>query len=327
MHKNEEVDGTNGESVKDKKLAMSHLILVIDVNFLIWSQGLKIKFDKNNIKTVKLSQFLKSVFQFARFYCFMSSSERICIIATCSGNSKIIYENYISYTKNNLTENDYCTNAYEKLINFIKDNNNNSKTYEMVESTLSSALAIALCYNNRICNLYENINSRIFLLDISKSHFYTNQYTQLMNIAYNAKRNNIIIDVFSLNHKTQILEQICNITNGLYIDNSIFLSINCADNVEDILTQTIMFWFLPSTHSRKYFSNTYLNEDTNIAVCTCHNKQIDIAYICSCCLAIYCSEKDAQTNKERISCSVCKTRFTKSLLRNKTVSDLNFTTI
>lgn len=164
------------------------------------------------------------------------------------------------------------------------------------ESALSSALTIALCYNNRIRNLYENINTRLFLLDISKSHYYTNQYTQLMNIAYNAKRNNIIIDVFSLNYKTQILEQICNITNGLYLDNTIFQSINPYGNIQDILTQTIIFWFLPSVNTRKYFSNTYLNEDTNIAVCTCHNKQIDIAYICSCCLAIYCSEKKL-TNK------------------------------
>ncbi|SBT37532.1 RNA polymerase II transcription factor B subunit 4, putative (TFB4) [Plasmodium ovale wallikeri] len=322
MHKNEEV-GSKGQIVRDDKLIRNHLILVIDVNFSIWCEGLKLKFDKNNIKTVKLSEFLKSIFQFIRFYCLMNNSERICIIATCSSNCKIIYENYISYAKNNLTENDYSSNTYDNLINFINDNKSNKLT----ESTLSSALAIALCYNNRMCNLYEHISTRIFLLDISKSHFYTNQYTQLMNIAYNAKRNNIIIDVFSVNFKTQILEQICNITNGLYIDNTIFLNVNCTDNVEDILTQTIIFWFLPSNNSRKYFSNTYLNEDTNIAVCTCHNKQIDIAYICSCCLAIYCSEKDTQTNKDRISCSVCKTRFTKALLRNKTVSDLDFTVI
>ncbi|CRH00823.1 RNA polymerase II transcription factor B subunit 4, putative [Plasmodium relictum] len=322
MQKNEEVCSKT-DNLKDEKEVKNHLILVIDVNLLIWCEGLKIKFDKNQVKTLKLSDFFKSIFQFIRFYCFMSNSERICIIATCSNNCKIIYENYISYAKNNLTENDYCSDTYDNLINFINEN----KSDKLSESTLSSALIIALCYNNRICNLYENINTRIFLLDISKSHFYTNQYTQLMNIAYNAKRNNVIIDVFSLNHKTKILEQICNITNGLYIDNSIFLNVNCNDKIEDILTQIIIFWFLPSNNSRKYFSNTYLNEDTNIAVCSCHNKQIDIAYICSCCLAIYCSEKDSQTNKDRICCSICKTRFTKSLLRNKIVSDLDFTFI
>ncbi|KAI4837187.1 RNA polymerase II transcription factor B subunit 4 [Plasmodium brasilianum] len=319
MHKNE-VD-TKGQVLKEDKLVRNHLILVIDVNFLIWCEGLKIKFDKNNIKILKLSEFFKCVFQFIRFYCLMNSSERICIIATCSENCKIIYENYISYAKNNLSENDYCNNAYDNLINYINDN----ECDKMTESNLSAALAVALCYNNRICNIYEHINTRIFLLDISRSHFYTNQYTQLMNIAYNAKRNNIIIDVFSLNDKTQILEQICNITNGLYIDNNIFLNVNCNDNIEDILTQTIIFWFLPSNNSRKYFSNTYLNEDTNIAVCSCHNKQVDIAYICSCCLAIYCSAKDIKTEKDRTSCSLCKTRFTKALLRNKIVSDLDFT--
>ncbi|CAC9699142.1 RNA polymerase II transcription factor B subunit 4, putative [Plasmodium sp. DRC-Itaito] len=319
MEKNEE-NTKKDDIIKDEELVKNHLILVIDVNLLIWCEGVQIKFENNIIRTLKLHEFLKSVFQFIRFYCVMCNSERICIISTCSNNCKIIYENYISFAKNNLTEKDFCSDTYDKLVNFINENKKEKKS----ESALSSALTIALCYNNRIRNLYENINTRLFLLDISKSHYYTNQYTQLMNIAYNAKRNKIIIDVFSLNYKTQILEQICNITNGLYLDNTIFQSINPYGNIQDILTQTIIFWFLPSVNTRKYFSNTYLNEDTNIAVCTCHNKQIDIAYICSCCLAIYCSEKNLQTNKDRLSCAICRTRFTKSLLRNKHVSDLDF---
>ncbi|GAW81718.1 RNA polymerase II transcription factor B subunit 4 [Plasmodium gonderi] len=323
MHKNEDISG-KCQTANDERLSRNHLILVVDINFMIWCEGVKIKFDKNNVKTLKLSDFLKSVFQFVRFYCLMSNSERICIIATSLKNCKILYENHISYAKNNLTETNFCDEAYNKLIEFIDEN----KTEKVMESSLSSAFALALCYNHRIRNMYENMNSRIFLLDISnQTYVYTNQYTQLMNIAYNAKRNSIIIDVFSLNYKIQLLEQICNITNGLYIDNSIFSNINCTDHIEDILTQTIIFWFLPSKISRKYFSNTYLNDDTNIAVCSCHNKQVDIAYICSCCLAIYCSEKDEQTKKDRISCCVCKTRFTKPLLRNKTLSDLDFTTI
>ncbi|ANQ09079.1 Uncharacterized protein PCOAH_00033660 [Plasmodium coatneyi] len=323
MHKNEDIGG-KGPPGNEERMGRNHLILVVDVNFMIWCEGLKIKFDKNNVKTLSLAEFLKSTFHFVRFYCLMSNAERICIIATSLRSCRILYENYVSYAKNNLTEKDYCEEAYNKLIEFIRQN----KTEKMMESSLSSALAVALCYNHRIVNMYENMKGRIFLLDISnETYVYTNQYTQLMNIAYNAKRNDIIIDVFSLNYKIQLLEQICNITNGLYIDSSIFFNVNCTDNIEDVLTQTMIFWFLPSNNTRKYFSNTYLNDDTNIAVCSCHNKQVDIAYICSCCLAIYCSEKDDNTNKDRISCFVCKTRFTKALLRNKTVSDLDFSSI
>ncbi|VWU51086.1 RNA polymerase II transcription factor B subunit 4, putative [Hepatocystis sp. ex Piliocolobus tephrosceles] len=320
MHKN--VDSQN-ILLKDAELTKNVIIIVIDVNFIIWCEGIVIQFDKKLSKNIKLWDLLKSIFQFIRLYCHMSNSERICLIAASSTRCKIIYENYISYAKNNLTQKDIYSDMYDKLINFIKD----TKDYKHVESNMSSALAIALCYNKRMCTLYEHINTRIFLLDISKHNFYTKQYTQLMNIAYNAKRKDIIIDVFSLNYKTKLLEQICNITNGLYIDKDIFLNMSCTDNINDILTQTIIFWYLPSKNARKYFSNTYLNEDTNIAVCSCHNKQVDIAFICSCCLSIYCSEKDTNTDRDRIVCSICKTRFTKHLLRNKTVTDLDFVTM
>lgn len=301
------------------------LVLVIDVNVLAWCEGVKIKIEKNTTEIIKLADFLKSLFNFFRLYCFMGNSERLCIIATCSKTSKIIFENYVKHTKGFFTDADFCQEIYEDLIHFIKENTND----KLKESTLSSALMIGLCYINRIKILYDSkITSRLFLLDVSEPHFYTKQYTQLMNIAYNAKRNNIIIDVFSLTDKTTVLEQMCNITSGLYIDNSTFANINCGRNkMEEILTQLMIFWYLPSNNSRKFFSNTYVNDDTNLAVCSCHNKQIDIAYICSCCLTIYCSEKDTQTNKDRMFCINCKTRFTKSLLRQKILSDLDFMTL
>lgn len=319
-----------GRTVKDdvsaeSDLIKNHLVLVIDVNILAWCEGLKIQVEKNTTCRLKLVDFFKSLFNFSRLYCFMGNSERLCIIATCSKSSKIIFENYVYHTKGFFSETDLYQKIYEDLIKFIQENMNG----KLKESTLSSALMIGLCYINRIKNLYDNnITSRLFLLDVSQPHYYTKQYTQLMNIAYNAKTNNIIIDVFSLTNKTTVLEQMCNITNGLYIDNSVFFNINCSENkMDEILSQLMMFWYLPSNNSRKFFSNTYVNDDTNLAVCSCHNKQIDIAYICSCCLTIYCSEKNAQTQKDRMTCINCKTRFTKSLLRNKILSDLDFTAL
>lgn len=315
---------TNDAVVENEQMK-NQLVLVVDVNVLKWCEGLQIKVEKNTTQILKLTDFLKSLFNFFRLYCFMGNSERLCIIATCAKTSKIIFEDYVKHTKGFFADTDYCEKIYNDLVHFIKEN----KSTALKESTLSSALMIGLCYINRIKNLYNNnIASRLFLLDVSEPHFYTTQYTQLMNIAYNAKRNNIIIDVFSLTNKTTVLEQMCNITNGLYIDNGVFSNINCIHNkMEEVLTQLMTFWYLPSNNSRKFFSNTYINDDTNLAVCSCHNKQIDIAYICSCCLTIYCSEKDTQTNKDRMSCMNCKTRFTKSLLRNKILSDLDFTTM
>lgn len=310
---------------KESEYMKNYLILIIDVNIFMWCEGIQFKFDKDVTKVLKLSDFLKSLFQFLRCYCFMSSSEKICVIATCSNNSRIIYENYVSHIRSSLNNKDHYNDIYDNLFNFIIESRKSTITEK--ESALSSAFILALCYSNRVTNLFEEVSTRIFLLDVSKSSYYTSQYTQLMNIAYNAKRNNILIDTISLNNKTNILEQICNITNGLYIDNNILQNLNNPDQIEDVITQVMIFWFLPSNNTRKYFSNTYLNEDTNLAVCSCHNKQIDIAFICSCCLAIYCSEKDSTTKKDRITCSMCKTRFTKSLLRNKVVSDLDFTAI
>lgn len=43
--------------------------------------------------------------------------------------------------------------------------------------------------------------------------------------------------------------------------------------------------------SRKHFKMPYLRSTNYATLCNCHKKKIDIGWICSVCLAIYCQDQ------------------------------------
>ncbi|GBE58612.1 transcription initiation factor TFIIH subunit 3 [Babesia ovata] len=76
------------------------------------------------------------------------------------------------------------------------------------------------------------------------------------------------------------------------------------------------FWFLPSEAVSEQLSTQLPFDFSNTAVCYCHYRTVDIAFLCPCCFAgklvssaphgsvVYCSEKDDK-GKYRIFCFVC----------------------
>ncbi len=112
------------------------------------------------------------------------------------------------------------------------------------------------------------------------------QYISIMNCIFSAQKLHVAIDSVVLTESVY-LQQASFITNGLYL---------CVK--EDKLLQNLLDAIPNEGKQRLKMSKVDFR-----ATCFCHRKMIDIGFVCSVCLSIFCTE-----TKE---CKTCLTRFVK----------------
>jgi transcription initiation factor TFIIH subunit 3 len=171
---------------------------------------------------------------------------------------------------------------------------------------LASALGLALCK----INTFKRLPSRILVVSCSMSvTSYAWQYMDLMNSFFAAQKMNVPIDgcVYMKEESKQrgsILEQGCDLTGGHFL------------NVPDISgnLEYLLWVFLPSTGTRETLLLPERRKATHRAACFCHRKIIDIGYVCSVCLSIFCTYSPI--------CSSCQTHF-KMNISTKAINQLS----
>ena len=90
---------------------------------------------------------------------------------------------------------------------------------------------------------------------------------------------NVVIDACCLKQDSPLLQQASSLTNGFYFRVPILTG----------LLNYLLWLFLPDQHMRKmlvYPPNTHVDDR---AACFCHRKLIDVGYVCSVCLSVFCS--------------------------------------
>ena len=117
-------------------------------------------------------------------------------------------------------------------------------------------------------------------------------YMSYMNVFFTAQKLNILIDACMLDRDSGLLQQGADMTNGKYI----------RVNKLDSLLQFLLWTFLPDTSLRG--GQLSLPTATKVdyrAACFCHRQLVDIGFVCSVCLSIFC--------KFSPMCSTCQTVF------------------
>lgn len=177
---------------------------------------------------------------------------------------------------------------------------------EDTRSGLVSALSKALCRINRL--LYTssgatatesarvNLDARILILsaspDISAS------YIPIMNSIFAAQRLKVKIDVCKVfGEDTVFLQQAAHLTGGLYV----------ALQRQDSLLQYLMMCFSAPSSVREALNIPTQDSVDLRAACFCHKNIVDIGYVCSVCLSIFCSPVPV--------CSTCRSKFPMKTLR------------
>ncbi|PVU95091.1 hypothetical protein BB561_002054 [Smittium simulii] len=157
---------------------------------------------------------------------------------------------------------------------------------------ITNALSRALCYiNKNLKSTSKNdMHSRIMIISASDDD--PKQYIPIMNCIFAAQKLDIIIDVCRISEqRSPFLEQAAEITGGRYAE----------EIIPSQLLQKLLFTFLPDQYTRQFIQAPIKKEIDFRAVCFCHKKVVDIGYVCSTCLSIFCHYVPI--------CSTCQSKF------------------
>ncbi|EDW39658.1 GL15043 [Drosophila persimilis] len=160
------------------------------------------------------------------------------------------------------------------------------------ESLLAGSMAMALCYISRLHGMLAagvKMHSRILVL--TGSNECSSQYMTFMNVFFTAQKLGITIDTCALDKTLSLLQQGCDITTGQ------FLKVTQLDG----LLQYLLWVFLPAPQMRHKLVLPPPPKVDYRASCFCHRELIDIGYVCSVCLSVFC--------KYSPICTTCHTIF------------------
>jgi transcription initiation factor TFIIH subunit 3 len=121
--------------------------------------------------------------------------------------------------------------------------------------------------------------SRILIFSVSGD--LANQYIPIMNAIFACQRLNIPIDILKLAGDTIFLQQAADATGGVY------MALDATTRAG--LLQYLMFACLPDQTARQHLVMPGDSEGVDFrAACFCHRRIVDIGFVCSICLSIFC---------------------------------------
>ncbi|XP_060927375.1 general transcription factor IIH subunit 3 [Limanda limanda] len=274
----------------------SLLVIVVDVNPIWWGQ------QAQREPQFTLSKCLDAVMVMGNSHLAMTRANKLAVIASHCQDSHFLYPCKSWRGEDNCGDEAPSSGdgKYELLAvanNLIAEEIKNVmlKTEVQGNSTdtmLAGSLAKALCYIHRVSKEMEagqDIKSRILVIKAAEDCAL--QYMNFMNVIFAAQKQNILIDACVLDSDSGLLQQACDITGGLYL--------RIPQKVA--MAQYLLWVFLPDSEQR---SQLVLPPRVHVdyrAACFCHRNLIEIGYVCSVCLSIFCNFSPI--------CTTCETAF------------------
>lgn len=228
-----------------------------------------------------LTKCLDSVIAFGNSHLMQKAQNRLAVMACHSHTSTFLYPDPGKPLDIRQTDGQYeVFTLVEKTvkINLAKILTSETST-TITESLIAGALAMALCYIARMQRKKApgvKLNCRVLV--VTGSGDSASQYMNYMNVFFTAQKQNVVIDVCSLDQHLSLLQQGCDITSGLYLK---------VPQVQGLL-QYLLWVFLPEPPVRQKLVLPPPAKVDYRAACFCHRELIDIGYVCSVCLSIFC---------------------------------------
>ncbi|KAL8562612.1 hypothetical protein ACOMHN_045876 [Nucella lapillus] len=276
----------------------SLLVVVVDTNPVWWGS-------RGQDWQVKLTECVDAALLFANSHLMLSHTNKLALIAAHSDNSHFLYP---------VQQQDQMQMEMDSGDAPPGDKDGKYEVFAQVEDTVrgvlkqlitkdvmgevspnsvvAGALAMALCYIHRLekeCTIGEKLSSRILVLKGAEDN--ASQYINFMNAVFTAQKQNVVIDACVLENDSGLLQQACDISGGIYL----------KVPQETALLQYLLWLFLPDPTVRSKLTLPPRAQVDYRAACFCHRHLIDIGYVCSVCLSIFCVFSPI--------CSTCQTTF------------------
>ncbi|GAA5933935.1 hypothetical protein JCM3775_000327 [Rhodotorula graminis] len=284
------------------------LCLIIDLNPAAWAQSGQPGPLAGD--SLSLEQALDHALVFCNAHLALRHENQLAVFAAAPGLSRQLFSSHLSPTTAS-TSAASDSNIYqqfrivdERVTQGVKDLMRELPDDPPTGANLVGALSMALCHINRL-NATDAFASsaasrkarpRIVVLSVTQDS--SAQYVPIMNCIFTAQKNNIEIDVCKVFGPDAVfLQQACHLTSGAYFK----LERRAA------LLQYLLVGFLPGAAAHKNLMQPRQEHVDLRAACFCHRRIVDIGYVCSVCLSIFCSPLPV--------CSTCRTKFPMSTLK------------
>ena len=129
-------------------------------------------------------------------------------------------------------------------------------------------------------------------------------FGKLMNSVFVLEHKQIVLDVIEFSGQPQdYLLQSAQKTNGVYVAHQTGTSSSgaCFPNRE--FPQYIMQVLTIGSSLRDVFKMPFQSKTNFSGTCSCHNDKIELAWVCSICLGIYCQAKRDQVKGRCVFCN------------------------
>jgi transcription initiation factor TFIIH subunit 3 len=301
------IDGSNRHVQADAAPPPSLLAIVLDTNPHAWA---------HLSSSLSLSAALANILVFVNAHLASGNANEVAVIASHSHKATFLYptptppqaearngsspqaaENPNKYRAFALVESAILHN-FAKLLDETKESHLAATPTTLIGGAMSLALAYisksailhaptaASAESMSLAALADSENSHVDriqltsrILIVSVSGDLANQYIPVMNSIFAAQRKKIPIDILKLAGDTVLLQQASDATGGVYMK---------PDRPEGLL-QYLMMAFLPDATARASLVIPSAGGVDFRAACFCHRKVVDIGFVCSVCLSIFCN--------------------------------------
>ncbi|KAJ3803271.1 TFIIH subunit Tfb4/p34 [Lentinula aff. detonsa] len=270
----------------------SHLSVVVDLSPSQWHLS-----SLHQPYPLDLGSFVSQLLAFLNAHIASRHENSLAVFGAFPGKSVLLYSSANppaetpssdanSFPSFKMVDSTMMHNIVQQLENLNQDS-----AVEEVPSALVGALTKSLCYINRLtlefnastANATEGLepltlsDPRILILSVSPDQ--TASYIPVMNSIFSAQKLKVTIDACQIyGPETVFLQQAAHLTGGSYI----YLE------RRDALLQYLTMTFLPPPSVRHTISVPTQDKIDFRAACFCHKNIVDVGFVCSVCLSIFC---------------------------------------
>lgn len=280
----------------------SHLSVIVDLSPTQWHLSAQ----ASNQYPLSIETFLSQLLAFLNAHIASKHENSLVVFGALPGKSVMLYSSTELLTDDvpSLDANSYLP---FKLVDSVvvqrimNEFDAIGKLEEEPPCALVGAVTKALCYINRITHPSSSTagvaedpsiahDPRILILSVSPD--LSSSYIPIMNAIFSAQKLKVTIDVCKVyGPDTVFLQQAAHLTNGSYI----YLE------RRDAFLQYLIMSFLSPPSIRKILAVPKQDKIDFRAACFCHKNIVDVGFVCSVCLSIFCQPLPV--------CSTCRTKF------------------
>lgn len=269
----------------------SLLVVLLETHANLWGQLTS----ASDHQQLTPSAFMEQVLSYLNSFLLMSDGNRLAVFAIHIASSHMLYQSPSLQSPTARQRGGSQEPPSQAILQQLQHVLQDGQGQQQGGPMLAAALSRALCYLRQhapTAAARAQGRAQPRLLCLAASSDTTLQYIPTMNAIFAAQKLGVVIDACMVGSRdSAFLQQAAHLTGGLYL----------RPPRPAALLQYLLTLFLADVSTRKLLQLPPEQGVNFSASCFCHKKSIDLGFVCSVCLSIFCQEVER--------CMTCGTVF------------------